>query len=398
MEIPALFLLKGHDRRLRAGHPWIFSNEVDNRRSPLKSFEPGEQVAVLGHNGKWLAWATVNPNSLICARVVSRQREHPLDRSLLVHRLKVALGLRERLYSRPCYRLLFGDADGVPGLVVDRFGDYLSVQLTTAGMEARRDEVVAALQKVVRPAGILLRNDTPVRELEGLPRYVELAAGKVPEEVILEENGCRFATSLHKGQKTGWFYDQAANRGRLGKWVMGKRVLDLFSYAGAWGVSALAAGAGEALCVDQSESALALAERNAALNGLQGKVATLRADAFEALRELKQAGERFDIVVVDPPAFIKRKKDIKSGSLAYRRINEAAVGMLAKDGLLVSASCSYHMEEARLLELIHQGARHRDRSLQLVERGGQGPDHPVHPAVPETAYLKTLFFRVLPSF
>ncbi len=398
MEIPALFLLKGRDRRLRTGHPWIFSNEVDGKRSPLKSFEPGEQVAVLGHNGKWLAWATVNPNSLICARVVSRRREHPLDRSLLVHRLKVALGLRERLYARPCYRLLFGDSDGVPGLVVDRFGEYLSVQLTTAGMEVRRDEVVSALEKVVRPAGILLRNDTPVRELEGLPRYVELAAGEVPEEVALEENGCRFVTSLHKGQKTGWFYDQAANRGRLGKWVAGKRVLDLFSYAGAWGVSALAAGAEEALCVDQSESALALAQRNAALNGLQEKVAALRADAFEALRQLKQAGERFDIVVVDPPAFVKRKKDLKAGTLAYRRINEAALGVLGRDGLLVSSSCSYHMEEARLREVIHQGARHRDRSLQLVERGGQGPDHPVHPAVPETAYLKTLFFRVFPSF
>ncbi len=398
MEIPALFLARGHERRLRAGHLWIYSNEVDGARSPLKSFRPGEQVAVLDHRGKWLAWGYVNPGSLICARVVSRLREHPLDRSLLVHRLKVALGLRQRRYEKPFYRLLFAESDGVPGLVVDRYGDLLSVQITTAGMEARREEIVAALEKVLRPAGILLRNDAPVRELEGLERYVEVAAGSVPEEVELEENGCRFVTSLHTGQKTGWFYDQAANRARLLPWVEGKRVLDLFSYAGAWGVSAVAGGAAEALCVDQSAAALEQVARNAALNGVSGKVATLRSDAFDAVRELRQAGERFDIVLVDPPAFIKRKKDLKEGTLAYRRINEAALSLLTRDGLLVSSSCSFHMEEARLLETVQKAARHRDRSLQLLERGQQGPDHPVHPAIPETAYLKTLFFRVLPSF
>lgn len=398
MEIPALFLLKGHERRLRAGHLWIYSNEVDSRRSPLKNFDAGEQVAVMDHQGKWLAWAYVNPASLICARVVSRQRPHLLDVSLLVHRTKVALSLRQRLYPEPFYRLLFAESDGVPGLVVDRYGDHLVVQLTTAGMERRRDEVVKALDKVLRPAGILLRNDAPVREREGLDRYVEVAAGEVPDTVTLAENGCRFVTSLHGGQKTGWFYDQAANRARLRKWVEGRRVLDLFSYAGAWGVSAVAAGASQALCVDQSAGAIEAVGRNAALNGVADRVATLRRDAFDAVRELKQAGERFDIVVVDPPAFIKRKKDLKEGALAYRRINEAALGLLERDGLLVSSSCSHHMEESRLLETVQRAARHRDRSLQLVERGQQGPDHPVHPAIPETAYLKTLFFRVLPSY
>jgi len=398
MEIPVLFLAKGHERRLRAGHLWIYSNEVDSQRSPLKSFRPGEQVAVMSHDEKWLAWAYVNPATLICARVVSRQQEHLLDQSLLVHRIKVALGLRQRLYPSRCYRLLFGESDGVPGLVVDRYGDYLAVQISTAGMEARRDDIVAALNKVVHPAGILLRNDVPVRELEGLERYVEVASGSVPEEVELEEGACRFVTSLFEGQKTGWFYDQAANRQRLSPWVEGKRVLDLFSYAGAWGVSAVVGGAKEALCVDQSSDALVRVQRNADRNGVAGKVSVLRKDAFAAVRELKQAGERFDIVLVDPPAFIKRRKDLKEGALAYRRINEAAMGLLNRDGLLVSSSCSYHMEESRLLETVQKAARHRDRALQLVERGQQGPDHPVHPAIPETAYLKTLFLRVLPAF
>jgi 23S rRNA (cytosine1962-C5)-methyltransferase len=398
MEIPVLFLKKHHERRLRAGHLWVYSNEVDTARSPLKDFQPGEQVALMNHEEKWLAWAYVNPNSLICARIVSRQQDHLLDQSLLVHRIKVALSLRERLYSQPYYRLLFAESDGIPGLVVDRFGKYLSVQISTAGMEAQKDAIIGALNKVIHPSGILLRNDIAVREQEGLDRYVEVASGKIPEQVQLAEDECRFETSLFEGQKTGWFYDQASNRRRLLPWVEGKRVLDLFSYAGAWGVRAAKAGASSVTCVDSSEKALALAAHNAALNGQSDKVDTLRQDSLSALKALKHAGERFDIVLVDPPAFIKRKKDLKEGTLAYRRINEAAISLLRKDGLLVSSSCSYHMDEARLLQTLQQASRHRDRSMQLVERGQQGSDHPIHPAIEETSYLKTFYLRVLPSF
>lgn len=398
MELPVLFLAKGHERRLRAGHLWIYSNEVDNRRSPLKDFAPGEQVAVMSHDEKWLAWAYVNPNTLIYARVVSRQQERQLDQSLLVYRIKVALSLRQRIYRTPYYRLLFAESDGLPGLIVDRYGDYLVAQLSTAGMEAQREAIIAALNKVIRPAGILLRNDVPMRELEGLERYIEVASGQVPEQVELQEGDCQFSTSLFEGQKTGWFFDQAANRQRLLPWVGGKRVLDLFSYAGAWGVSAVHGGAREAVCVDLSAGALQQVQRNAELNNLSDRITTLREDSFSALRDLRQAGERFDIVLVDPPAFVKKKKDLKEGSLAYRRINEAAMGVLSKDGLLVSSSCSYHMSGEQLLKTLQQAARHRDRTLQLLERGQQGADHPVHPAIPETAYLKTFFLRVLPSF
>jgi len=398
MEIPVLFLKKDHERRLRAGHLWVYSNEVDTGRSPLKDFQPGEQIALMNHEEKWLAWAYVNPNSLICARIVSRQQDHLLDQSLLVHRIKVALGLRDRIYKQPYYRLLFAESDGVPGLVVDRYGDYLVVQISTAGMEAQKDAIIGALNKVIRPSGILLRNDVAVREQEGLERYVELASGQIPEQVQLSEGGCDFETSLFESQKTGWFYDQASNRQRLLPWVEGKRVLDLFSYTGAWGVRAAKAGASAVTCVDSSAAALELVTRNARLNGQSGKVNSLRQDSFSALKELKHAGERFDIVLVDPPAFIKRRKDLKEGSLAYRRINEAAISVLRKDGLLVSSSCSYHMDEQHLLQTLQQASRHRDRSMQLVERGQQGPDHPVHPAMVETSYLKTFYLRVLPSF
>ncbi len=397
MEIPVLFIKKGQERRLRAGHLWVYSNEVDSRRSPLKDFQPGEPVALMNHEEKWLAWAYVNPNSLICARIVSRRQEHLLDQSLLVHRIKVALGLRTRLYQQPFYRLLFGESDGVPGLVVDRFGDYLAVQISTAGMEVQQEAILAALQKVLRPKGILLRNDMAVRELEGLERYVEVASGEIPQRVRLQEGDCEFETSLFEGQKTGWFYDQAANRERLLPWVAGKRVLDLFSYAGAWGVRAAKAGAASVTCVDSSADALELAQANAALNGLAERVKTLREDSFAALKALRQEKERFDIVLVDPPAFVKRRKDLKEGALAYRRINEAAMSVLGRDGLLVSSSCSWHMDSERLLGTLQQASRHRDRFLQMVERGQQGPDHPVHPAIAETAYLKTFYLRVLPA-
>jgi len=398
MDIPALCLKKNQDRRVRAGHSWVYSNEVDIGKTPLQGLRPGETVAIINAQDKWLGWAYVNPNSLICARITSRSRDHLLDQSLLVHRLNVALSLRQRLFPEPYYRLVFAESDGLPGLVVDRYGDYLAVQLSTAGMDLLRDDVIAALEKVLKPKGIVLRNDVPMREMEGLDRYVEVAAGQVPELVEVVEGDCRFQANLLGGQKTGWFYDQSANRQRMLPYVAGRKVLDLFSYAGAWGIRAVQAGAESATCVDASASALELVQDNAALNNLQDQVSSLQGDAFAVMKGLRQSKQRFDVIVVDPPAFIKRRKDMKEGSLAYRRINEAAMGLLSRDGLLISASCSFHMAEDRFLQTLQQAARHMDRNLQLLERGQQGPDHPVHPAIPETAYLKANFLRVLPAF
>ncbi len=392
-----LRLAKDSDRRLRAGHLWVFSNEVDTAATPLKDFAPGEAVAIENARGRWLGLGYVNPNSLICARVVSRDRAVTLDTPLLVHRIKVALGLRERLYAEPYYRLLFGEADGLPGLVVDRYGDCLVAQITTAGMERLREPIVAALRKVLQPAAIVLRNDSAVRELEGLGRYVETAHGDTPEWVTVKEGGCRFAVSPAEGQKTGWFYDQAANRDQFIRYVGGRRVLDVCSYVGAWSVRALASGAKQALAVDVSASALEQVAHNAALNGVGDRVGTVQGDAFQVLRDLRAQREHFDVVVLDPPAFIKRKKDLREGTLAYRRLNEAALGLLERDGVLVTASCSYHLEEARFLATVQQAARHGDRGLQLLQRGQQGPDHPVHPAIVETSYLKALYLRVLPT-
>jgi 23S rRNA (cytosine1962-C5)-methyltransferase len=268
-------------------------------------------------------------------------------------------------------------------------------------MEAIKDEVVDALHKVFKPVGILLRNDSGIRAMEGLDSYVE-AIGEVPERVIVVENGVRFAAPLAGGQKTGWFYDHRENRARLMRYVAaavegGKppRVLDVFSYLGGWGIQAAAAGAAEVVCVDSSAAALDGAERSAALNDVGERVKLVEGDAFDALKALKAEDERFDIVVLDPPAFIKRKKDVSAGSEAYRRINQAAMQLLGKDGLLFSASCSYHLRRDNLLDILHRTARHLDRRLQLLESGGQGPDHPIHPAIPETDYLKCFAVRVV---
>ncbi|MEJ1404211.1 MAG: class I SAM-dependent rRNA methyltransferase [Candidatus Sedimenticola sp. (ex Thyasira tokunagai)] len=393
-----LRLKKNLDRRLRAGHCWVYSNEVDTAATPLKEMAPGQSVDILSHQGKWLGSGYANPHSLICARLVSRDREHPLTASLLVHRLKMALGLRRRLFAKAYYRLVFGESDGLPGLVVDRFGDYLVVQITTAGMEQMKQEIVAALEKVVKPAAVLFRNDTQIREMEGLERYVEPALGDWPEQLEVEENGVHFQVPSREGQKTGWFFDQAANRQRMAPYVGGKRVLDVCSYVGAWGVQAAVQGATDVLCVDASATALDAVDANAALNGVTEKVAGLQGDAFDALRELRAERQRFDVVMLDPPAFIKRRKDIKEGTLAYRRLNQLGLQLLSRDGMLVTSSCSHHMSRDSLLQVVQQAARHTDRSLQLLEQGQQGPDHPIHPAMPETAYLKAFYLRVLPAF
>jgi 23S rRNA (cytosine1962-C5)-methyltransferase len=391
-----LRLKKNEERRIRAGHLWVYSNEVDTKATPLKQFEAGQQVQLLAHNGKSLGNGYVNPNSLICARLVSRDPNHVLDRSLLVHRLNVALSLREQLFEQPFYRLAYAESDQLPGLVIDRYADTCVVQCTTAGMEAVREQVLEALDKVLRPAGILLRADSSIRKLEGLDSYQQVI-GNVPEELTVKEHGLSFAVSLREGQKTGWFYDQRLNRARLRNYVRGKRVLDVFSYAGAWGLQAAAAGAAEVLCVDASGAAVERIHGNARANGLSDRVTSVEGDAFEVLAQLRLNQEKFDVVVLDPPAFIKRKKDARAGEQAYHRLNQLAMQVLKKDAILVSASCSHHLPESSLQTILLQSSRHLDRSLQILERGHQAPDHPLHPAIAETAYLKALFCRVLPS-
>ena len=380
------------DRRLRAGHLWVFNNEVNVAVTPIKGLQPGSMVKVEDCRSGFLGWGYVNPASLICVRLLSRSKTMP-DADWIRARLGEALELRERLYSTPHYRLVFGEADSLPGLVVDRYGDQLVAQVTTAGMEVLWPTVMQCLQDLLSPTGILLRNDTSSRELEGLEQYVKVAAGDVPEFAEVVEGDCRFKVPLADGQKTGYFYDQRANRDSFLKYVKGARVLDVFSYLGAWGIRAAAAGAASVTCVDSSARAGEWISENASLNDVQ--VDVLVKDAFDALRDLDKDGERFDVVVLDPPAFIKKRKDQKAGLAAYERINQMGLKLLKPGGILVSCSCSFHLSQDDLRKAVVKSLRRTDQRGQLLEVGGQGPDHPVHPAIPETAYLKSLVLRVL---
>ena len=398
MITPVLKLKRGEDRRLRAGHLWIFSNEVDTAATPLTQFEPGAAVQVHSDKDQFLGHAYVNPRTLIAARIVGRDAAYPLDASLLVHRLRVALALRERLYREPFYRLLYGESDGLPGLVLDRYGDVVVAQSGTAGIDRLRAEVEAAVNKVIHPRVIVWKNDSGARELEGLSLGVSLAGegqsgNEIPAEISIREQGVDFIAPLAEGQKTGWFYDQTANRERLRRYLpAGARVLDVCSYVGAWAITALKGGAGSATCVDSSATALDYVARNARANGVE--VETLKDDAFDALKALQESGARFDVVILDPPAFAKRKKDAPQAQAAYRKLNQLALPLIDRDGLLVSCSCSYHMEADELINAMQTAARHSSRFVQVLEQGGQSPDHPVHPAIPETRYLKSFFCRV----
>lgn len=394
-QLPELRLKRGEDRRISAGHLWVFSNEVDTQRTPLTAFKPGDHVRIVSDRDKFLGYAYVNPHSLISARILIRDPNHPPSKSLLVHRLQVAQSLRRSLYDKPFYRCVFGESDALPGLVLDRFGDIVVGQIATAGMEAMRPDIERAVEKVLAPAALIWKNDSGARDLEGLPHYTETAFGEAPETVTIEEGRVAFQVPLAGGQKTGWFFDQAANRLALRKYVGGARVLDVFSYVGAWGLGALHAGATEVTCVDSSAAALSTLDATAAANGL--KPSTVRGDAFDVLESLHAERRKFDVVVIDPPAFIKRKKDAPKGEAAYRRLNQLAMQLLERDGVLVSCSCSYHMSEDSLIAGIQRAARHLNRFAQIIELGGQAPDHPIHPAIPETKYLKAVFVRVVPE-
>ena len=389
-----LTLRKNEERRIFAGHLWIYSNEIDTQLNPLKSYKAGEQVEVLTHGGTSLGSAYINPHSLIAARIYSRNRE-ALSEALLKKRIQDALNLRESLFKSPFYRLIFGEGDYLPGLVIDRFGEHLVVQITTAGMENVKDAIISALLSLLNPKTILWRNDSGSRKMEGLGEYVTAAYGTPPDEIELIENNTRFIAALQSGQKTGWFYDHRMNRLRMKDYAQNRSVLDVFSYLGAWGLTAAQFGATSVTCVDASETACQLIKRNAQLNHASDKVQVICDDAFEALKRLLAEGKSFDVVIVDPPAFIKKQKDFKEGFLAYQRINELALKLTKSGGILASSSCSMHLKDEDLQLALLRAAGKTKCHLQILEYGHQGPDHPVHPAIAETRYIKMLLARKL---
>lgn len=384
-------LNRGEDRRIKGGHPWVFSNEIREIRGERL---PGASAEVCDTGGGFLGTGYYNPHSLIAVRLLSREREEVDSPAFFKERISRALALRHRLYPElATFRVVHGEGDFLPGLVVDKYGDLLSIQILTAGMEARRGAIVEALVELFSPRGIIARNDVAVRTLEGLDETVEVLYGEIPETVEVEEHGLRFRVDLAGGQKTGHFLDQKENHLLLKGMAAGKRVLDCFSYSGSWGVHAAAFGAAEVTCLDISERAVALARENAAMNGLEGVMRVEACDAFDRLRSLKHEGRCFDVVVLDPPAFVKSKKALKEAEKGYLTINRRGLELLTEGGYLITCSCSYHMGREPFRDLLTQAARLAGRQVRVVEARSQAPDHPVLLAVPETEYLKCLVLQ-----
>ena len=377
--------------RPRPGHPWIFSNEVVS--PPVIQLPVGGAVEVVDPSGRVLGRGYANPHSLIAVRLFCGPADSPDDPGLYVRRLQEAVALRARVApGRRSYRLCAGEADGLPGLIIDRYEDVLSVQITTAGMEKRRDMIRVALEAVLAPTGVVFRGDVPVREMEGLPLEKGIWWGEVPARVGFEENGVRYEADLVDGQKTGFFFDQAENRAFLATRAVGARVLDVYAHLGGWALVAMRHGAAHAATIESSAAANTLIRANAALNEVELDV--IQGDAEAEMAKLPAAS--LDVVCIDPPPFAKNRKSAGVALGAYKRVNQAAIRLVKPGGLLFTSSCSHHVQPERFMETVVHAARSAGRRLQLVRRGGQAPDHPILPHVPETEYLKHLVFVVGP--
>jgi 23S rRNA (cytosine1962-C5)-methyltransferase len=393
MRYPSIHLLPGQDRRLRAGHPWVYSNELV-MDAAAKALAPGEPVCLISAERKPLALALFNPHSLIAARVVTRNKDATIDAGFVERRLARALRLRERLYDLPYYRLVHAEADGLPGLVIDRFADVLVCQLNSAGMARLEPALLEALERLLAPRVVVLRNDSPVRDLEGLAQEVRLAKGALDGPVELIENGVTFLIDPIEGQKTGWYYDQRDNRAFVARLAPGQSVLDLYAYSAGFGLQAVAAGATRVVAVDRSQLGLDLAAASAELAGLGERLEVAREDAFAALERLAADKERFGVVIADPPAFVRSKKELKPGLRGYRKLARACGPLVAEEGILAIACCSHNVPEDAFADEIRRGLRDAGRGGRLLRQAGAGPDHPSHPALPESAYLKCLVYAL----
>ena len=389
-KLPTVILRAGEDRRVRAGHPWAFSNEI-LMDADAKAIPVGSLATLRAPGGEPLALVTFNPHSLIAARVLSTNPEAQVDALFLGRRLTQAAALRDRLVGVPYYRLIHAEADGLPGVIIDRFGDAFVVQVNTAGMDALTPVLIEALEAEFSPTTIVLKNDSPVRELEGLKREVVVAKGQVGS-IELIENDARFVADLSEGQKTGWFYDQRDNRRFMAGLAKDARVLDAYCYSGGFGVLAATRGAKSVVCLDRSQPALNAAQQAAALNKVDGIVSFRKGEVFETLE--KEKPRSYEVVICDPPAFVKSRKDLKTGAQGYRKLVRLAAPLVTKGGFFFVASCSHLVDVPLFAEQVRRGLRDAERSGRILLSSGAALDHPVHPNLPETAYLKAMVLQL----
>ena len=389
MSLPRLRIKKREQQRLRDGHLWVYSNEVETQVTPLKAIS-GNLVHLEDYRGQFIATASFNAQSLICARIVSLHEVSVLDQAFFRQKIHAALALREIIFQQPYYRLVFGEGDFLPGIVIDRFNDILVVQISTQAIEHAKPELVAALQEIFgQDCKILFKNDGKGRHIEQLPEYTE-HVGATFNDIELVENGVQFKAPVD-GQKTGWFFDHRDGRQWLNACVSGKSVLDVFSYIGGWGIQAAKHGASTVTCVDASQKAIDQIVLNAQLNGLNN-VQTICADAFDYLKT--QDNTTYDVIVLDPPALIQKRRDFEQGRQAYFVLNEHALKRINEGGIFISASCSLHMTSDELLKIVQQVARRQNKQVQLIHQARPAADHPRLLSMPEADYLKCFMFKV----
>ncbi|MBM3531635.1 MAG: class I SAM-dependent rRNA methyltransferase [Alphaproteobacteria bacterium] len=393
MPRPEIRLLPGRHKRPLEGHPWIYSNEVE-LSAAAKALPRGTVARFVSHDSRPLGVGFFDPHSLIAGRLLERDADASIDTDWLSRRITYASVLRQRLFAGPCYRLIHAEADGLPGTVIDRFGDVVVAQINSAGMDRLSDALVEAIDAALAPSAIVIRNDSALRSVEGLSEGVRIAKGAIDGPVRFEENGVAFLAHVTEGQKTGWFFDQRDHRRAVAALSSGLSLLDVYTHTGGFGLQAAAAGATEVVLVDRSELALDLAKRAADLNGLGPRCRFVQAEAFRDLERRAGAGERFGIVVVDPPAFVKSKKDLATGLKGYRKLAEMAARLVAPGGFLFAASCSHNVDPPSFLAEVTRGIGRARRSGRILRQAGAAADHPVHPMLPESAYLKGVLLQL----
>ncbi|MFD2171103.1 class I SAM-dependent rRNA methyltransferase [Tumebacillus lipolyticus] len=397
----SVYLNKKRKKRLEQGHPWIFAGEIERMEGDP---QPGEIVSVHAHNGMFLAKGYYNSRSQIRVRVMTYKQAEEIDESFFVRRIQEAWDYRQRMLSdvNGC-RLIYGEADFLPGLIVDKFGDTLVLQVLSLGMEIRKQEIVRALLAVIQPKAIYERSDVGVRELEGLEQTTGLLHGELEEQIVIQENGLKMIVDVVGGQKTGYFFDQQENRAAIKDYVKtgvdgqpGSSVLECFSHTGSFTVHAAAFGAKQITCLDISEHAIDTAIRNVEINGLEEEAdfEFVVADAFEQLRVWEREGRKWDAVILDPPAFAKSRQAVPGAIRGYKEINLRGMKLVKERGFLITASCSYHMHPDLFLETIAEAAVDARKILRLVEFRSAGRDHPKLQGMEENNYLKFAVFEV----
>jgi len=384
---------KKSPQRLRWGAPWVYNDElVLDRRA--RNLTPGSIVELQANDGEQLGLAAFNADSKITCRMLDRDLSATIDQAWLATRLQYALDMRTRLYDAPFYRLIHAEADGLPGVVIDRFGDVAVIQPNAAWAEVKIKELAAALADVTGVTTIIKNGTGRARSLEGLPEETVTLLGDISDAVAVEMNGATYFADLVQGQKTGLFLDQRDNHAFVARLAKGGAVLDVFSHVGGFALAALANGATSAVAVDGSAAALELAERGAAASGFSDRFSTIKGDAFDTMAAMQAENKRFGLVVCDPPAFAPNKNALEAGLRAYERIARLGAGLTEKGGYLVVCSCSHAVDMDKLRDASTRGIGKAGRRAQLIHSGAAGPDHPMHTSLAETGYLKSLFFRL----